>query len=343
MWMCNFGWILVFYILVIVYINLRYCGDKEEEIAQESGVSPLFVASTFERPHISTSITAALASQNFEFAFTQRTHDSSSLFKSNGHGVLPLALSVQEIKQKSSYALSNLKSTLTHWTKGTKPYQWSAEDNSIWQWEGYPKENHTRSSTRSESAKRRAKGKWKGKKGRGKGQAQQAQTMSPSPFQSQTTFSAWPSPETTLQASTSQTQAPVAPDSFATSSSSTTAAAPAGHIELVTVVRKQYPDIGKAPSDIQAAVKKADQALSKQLGSDLHKASTQITKAPKQLNTLRDAKNKHRESWLRHLKDSVTGWENQIKAFQEQQKQYMDQINKAKAEIQATRRSLQTV
>jgi chromosome segregation ATPase len=172
---------------------------------------------------------------------------------------------------------------------------------------------------------------------------EKAQTMSPSPFQSQTTFSAWPSPEATLQASTSQTQAPVAPDSFATSSSSTTAAALAGHIELVTVVRKQYPDIGKAPSDIQAAVKKADQALSKQLGSDLHKASTQITKAPKQLNTLRDAKNKHRESWLRHLKDSVTGWENQIKAFQEQQKQYMDQINKAKAEIQATRRSLQTV
>ena len=159
--MCNFGWILVFYILVIVYINLRYCGDKEEEIAQESGVSALFVAPTFERPHISTSITAALASQNFEFAFTQRTHDSSSLFKSNGHGVLPLALSVQEIKQKSSYALSNLKSTLTHWTKGTKPYQWSAEDNSIWQWEGYPKEYHTRSSTRSESAKRRAKGKGK--------------------------------------------------------------------------------------------------------------------------------------------------------------------------------------
>jgi hypothetical protein len=40
--------------------------------------------------------------------------------------------------------------------------------------------------------------------------------------------------------------------------------------------------IAKAPADIQAAVKKADLSLSKHLGSDLHKASNQIAKAPKQ-------------------------------------------------------------
>eukprot|EP00435_Cladocopium_sp_Y103_P025065 s1548_g6.t1 len=131
-------------------------------------------------------------------------------------------------------------------------------------------------------------------------------------------------------------------DYFRECTSATTAAL-AAHAELVSAVRQNYPDMSKAPSNIQMAVKKADQNLSKQIGSDLHKASSQIEKASKQLTTLRSARAKHKEAWLKHLRDSVETWEGQIKAFQEQQKIYSDQIGRAKMEISQARRSLQTV
>lgn len=113
--------------------------------------------------------------------------------------------------------------------------------------------------------------------------------------------------------------------------------------DLLIAVRKQYPDISKAPSDIREAAEKEEASNSQRIGADLHRTSSQINKASKQLNQLREARARHREQWLRHLKDSITAWEGQMKAFQEQQKQYIDQTNKAKAELSAARRNLQTL
>lgn len=113
--------------------------------------------------------------------------------------------------------------------------------------------------------------------------------------------------------------------------------------DLLLAIRKEYPDISKAPQHVREAVEKEEAANSQRIGADLHKTSSQINKASKQLNQLREARRRHREQWLRHLKDSITAWETQMKAFQEQQKQYIEQTNKAKAELSAARRNLQAL
>eukprot|EP00435_Cladocopium_sp_Y103_P062168 s1362_g23.t1 len=227
-----------------------------------------------------------------------------------------------------------------HWSKGTrhqttpKTYNWEQEEDQSWAWEPEGQTEKPRMSSRSSSARRR-----KGK-GKGKGQ-QQKDGEQTSPFLTKKPLPPWPTTES-IFGPVQATQTPVAPETAASSSTST-AAALAAHAELVSAVRQTYPDMARAPANIQAAVKKADQNLSKQIGSDLHKASSQIEKASKQLNTLRSARAKHKDTWLKHLRDSVATWEGQIKAYQEQQQLYGEQILKAKNEILQARRALQTV
>eukprot|EP00435_Cladocopium_sp_Y103_P058654 s2453_g20.t1 len=234
----------------------------------------------------------------------------------------------------------------SHWSTGTRHntepkaqtqvYQWGQED-AVWNWQETPKESKPRSSTRSSSARRRAKGQGKDKGKKGKQTATQ-----PSPFQGAAPLTPWPTTESIFGQAVTTPQGPIVPEAAASSSTSTAAALTA-HVELVTAVRKTYPDVSKAPQDIQAALKKADQNLSKQIGSDLHKASSQIEKSSKQLTSLRSARAKHKDTWMKHLRDSVATWESQIKAYQEQQQIYIDQINRAKSEISLARRALQTV
>ena len=114
-------------------------------------------------------------------------------------------------------------------------------------------------------------------------------------------------------------------------------------MELLLAVRKHYPDISKAPGDIQAAVEKAEKANQKLLGKDLHKASSAVDKASKDLRNLRDAKSQHREKWLQHLKDAVTSWELQLKQYAEQQQTYEALIKKVRIELDLARKTLATL
>lgn len=138
----------------------------------------------------------------------------------------------------------------------------------------------------------------------------------------------WPSPET----STTLSQAPVTP-------SVTTAS----HAELLTAVKKQFPDLSQAPEDIQKAVEKSDKATTKVLTSDLNKASKQVGKAARQLATVRDARTAHRQNWLKHLRDSVVSWQKQLQLFKDQQKEYSSQLDKALQELTSARRHLQNL
>ena len=130
-------------------------------------------------------------------------------------------------------------------------------------------------------------------------------------------------------ASTAQ-QAPVPPTASALS-----------HAELLSAVRKNYPDITQAPEDIQRAVEKAEKFTSKALTTDLNKASKQVGKAARQLSQVKDARTSHRQNWLKHLKDSVVSWQKQLQLFKDQQKEYGDQLNRAQQELNIARRHLQ--
>ena len=170
--------------------------------------------------------------------------------------------------------------------------------------------------------RRSSKGGGKGNPGKG---------VQVSPFATQSSGAAippWPSPETNATLA----QTPVAPSLTA-----------ASHAELLTAVRKQYPDISQAPEDIQKAVEKSDKATTKVLTTDLNKASKQVGKAARQLATVKDARTAHRQNWLKHLRDPVVSWQKQLQLFKDQQKDYSSQLEKAHQELTTARRHLQNL
>ena len=222
-----------------------------------------------------------------------------------------------------------------HWTTGTRhstqpAYAWHAEEEvSHWnQWESPAVGRQKQRPSRSKSLR--------SKKGKGKGAAGGQEQQQPSPFATPMAIPPWPSPDTGFAGGQPAIRAQA---STASLGSSTTGPLQTPASDLLIAVRKQFPDMTKAPIEVREAVEKEEASNSQRIGADLHRTSSQINKATKQLNQLREARSRHREQWLRHLKDSITAWESQMKSFQEQQKQYIEQTNKAKAELSAARRN----
>ena len=226
-----------------------------------------------------------------------------------------------------------------HWTAGTRhstqpAYAWYAEEEgSQWnQWESPAVGRQKQRPSRSKSLR--------SKKGKGKGAAGGQEQQQTSPFATPMAIPPWPSPDTGFAGGQTAIRAQA---STASLGSSATGPFQTPASDLLIAVRKQFPDMTKAPIEVREAVEKEEASNSQRIGADLHRTSSQINKATKQLNQLREARSRHREQWLRHLKDSITAWESQMKSFQEQQKQYIEQTNKAKAELSAARRNLQTL
>ena len=218
---------------------------------------------------------------------------------------------------------------MTHWSAGTphsntpkSPRSYAQQES--WEWpqdRGRSSKKQNRQNPQTRSASQR--------KGKGKGHHGDATT--PSPFQ-QTTMTPWPAQETPFAF-------PAPPSQSALPASSTTSSSPMD-MELLSAIRKLYPDISQAPEDLQAAVEKVEKASTKMFGKDLHKASTAVDKAAKELRNLREAKMGHRGKWLQHLRDAAVSWEAQLKQYTDQQSNYSGLIKKAKLELETARKTL---
>lgn len=225
-----------------------------------------------------------------------------------------------------------------HWSVGTphsnapkspRARQHVEDQQSTWNWPTGRQPSRRGRKNQNQSSYYREDSLRRGTKGSGKGNPGKGSQVSPFATQSSSpAIPPWPSPET----STTLAQSPVVPSLTA-----------ASHAELLTAVRKQYPDISQAPEDIQKAVEKSDKATTKVLTTDLNKASKQVGKAARQLATLKDARAAHRQNWLKHLRDSVVSWQKQLQLFKDQQKDYSHQMERAQQELTTARRHLQNL
>ena len=228
-----------------------------------------------------------------------------------------------------------------HWTYGTphsnepkSPRAYASSSHSDWSWD-WPSD----AQPRGRGAKQRGQKPWtrsasaRARAAKGKSKGQQADTSSPF---AQTSSSPWPTTEQTTNSTTPfPLQQPLTPSATALIPDNSDA-------ELIQAVKLEYPDLTKAPLSIQTAVAKAEKRTTpKQLASGLHKTSSAVSNASKELKALRDAKSKHRERWLKHLHDSVRSWEQQLKLYTEQQANYNGLIQKARQDLGAARQTLE--
>ena len=111
--------------------------------------------------------------------------------------------------------------------------------------------------------------------------------------------------------------------------------------EMVQALRTAFPDAKSMPDDVKKFIDKYEVQNSKQITTEMHRATTTMGKARKTLHGLLDAKAKHRTAWLRHLRALLETLQKQVDASETQQKDYQDRINAARREVQTSRRTLQ--
>lgn len=153
----------------------------------------------------------------------------------------------------------------------------------------------------------------------------------------------WPNPDTAY--STSYTgfapmampQAPLPPPTTPPPGASS----PQADALLVAAVRKEYPDLSKAPADIREAMERAETMSSQQIAAALHRATNRVRQSSDRLRDLRDSQIKHKEAWHVHLKDAITSWESQVQSYTSQRNAYKSMMEKTREDLQAARKEIQ--
>ena len=115
---------------------------------------------------------------------------------------------------------------------------------------------------------------------------------------------------------------------------------------LLMAVKKQYPDITKAPPDIRMEVEKQERMQAKpkhNLKEELLDTSEMFGAARDHLVAVIEARDQHRLRWLKHLQSSAEIWKDQLADYNRQKLQYQDLIDSAKAKFEEARTANQTV
>eukprot|EP00435_Cladocopium_sp_Y103_P068330 s1096_g31.t1 len=111
--------------------------------------------------------------------------------------------------------------------------------------------------------------------------------------------------------------------------------------ELVTALKEAYPSEDQMPANVKAVLEKAKVETSKQLTTNLHKATSALARAQKDLGNAIQDKKKHREKWMVHLHESIRLWETQLQDYRAKQASLQDAAMKASSAVDAARAAIQ--
>ena len=197
---------------------------------------------------------------------------------------------------------------------------WSWENPQ--QWNG-PTPGWSSPRTRSASGRRRSKpSRQSERKGKGKGKEKSSETPKEG-VQSRNQYALPPAP------------LPWIGDAETTATTSAASATPPHnpHSEVLSALKKMYPDPAQMPSELRAAVEKTEAQSSKQVTRDLHSATSQLGRAKKSLADSKEARSKHRKAWFTYLAECATVWKEQQVAFSEREQLLRAQEEKSRLEI----------
>lgn len=251
-------------------------------------------------------------------------------------------MSCQRINKKTAMECALCHS---HWTTGTlhrtQPHQQIFQDST---WEAWETEDKTwnrqraqsRSQSRSYSPRSRTKGKGgknqaKGKKTRGgEGKNPALDKPAPSPFAPLAAeMPPWPAQE-----GVTSSLLPALP---------TAPTAPTGvpNQEVATMLRSAYSETNPMPQEVKEYIEKLEKETAKTVTKTLHSATTAMGKAQKTLAETLDAKKQHKARWTAHITEAIKTWQSQLQDYRKQQNTLQEVVNKAKADIEQYKTSIQ--
>lgn len=95
------------------------------------------------------------------------------------------------------------------------------------------------------------------------------------------------------------------------------------------------------PQDVKEYVERLEKETAKTVTKTLHSATTAMGKAQKQLAETLAAKKQHKVRWTAHITEAIKTWQSQLQDYRKQQNSLQETVNKAKADIEQHKASIQ--
>lgn len=107
------------------------------------------------------------------------------------------------------------------------------------------------------------------------------------------------------------------------------------------MLRSAYSESNPMPQDVKEYVEKLEKETAKTVTKTLHSATTAMGKAQKTLADTLDAKKQHKARWTAHITEAIKTWKAQLQDYRKQQNTLQEIANKAKADIEQFKTSIQ--
>ena len=111
--------------------------------------------------------------------------------------------------------------------------------------------------------------------------------------------------------------------------------------EVATMLRSAYSETNPMPQDVKEYIERLEKETAKTVTKTLHSATTAMGKAQKTLAETLDAKKQHKARWTAHITEAIKTWQSQLQDFRKQQNTLQEVANKAKADIEQYKTSIQ--
>ena len=103
--------------------------------------------------------------------------------------------------------------------------------------------------------------------------------------------------------------------------------------EVISALRKLFPDPAQMPTELRTAVEKTEAQTSRQVTRNLHTATSQLGRAKKSLAEAKEARGQHRKAWFAYLVECANTWKEQQKVYSDHEQLLKAQEEKARLEI----------
>ena len=95
------------------------------------------------------------------------------------------------------------------------------------------------------------------------------------------------------------------------------------------------------PQEVKEYIERLEKETAKTVTKTLHSATTAMGKAQKTLAETLQAKKQHKARWTAHITEAIKTWQSQLQDYRKQQNSLQEVVNKAKADIEQYKTSIQ--
>ena len=110
--------------------------------------------------------------------------------------------------------------------------------------------------------------------------------------------------------------------------------------DLVSALKKAFPEPSAMPTQLREAYERAESTGVRQITKDLHAATSALSRARRAHQEASDSRKLLKQGWMRHLQESLKSWESQLDNYRANMAKLQDAEAKALQEVALAKKTI---